>query len=337
MTSPRALEAPAMTHHVFGPVPSRRLGRSLGIDLVPFKTCSYDCIYCQLGRTTCKTTRRKAWTPPRPLLEELEEKLESRPDYVTLSGSGEPTLFQPLDKLIEGIRALTDTPLAVLTNGSLLGDSELQRELAGADLVIPSLDAGNENMFQLVNRPAPGLSFERMLSGLIAFRRGFRGQLWLEVFLLGNYTTFEQELTDIRRCVDRIQPDRVQLNTVTRPAAERYAATVSPERLAEIAREFTPPAEVIAEFRARREDAMRPSGQAEVLELLRRRPCTVEDVVAGLGMHRQEVLKCVEHLAGDGLVVSERGANADYWKASTDALDGWPPSRRPSDERDDAE
>jgi wyosine [tRNA(Phe)-imidazoG37] synthetase (radical SAM superfamily) len=183
-----------MASLVFGPVPSRRLGRSLGVDLVPFKTCTYDCIYCQLGRTTCKTVERKQWVPLERVLEEVGKKLDTRPDYITLSGSGEPTLFTPLDKLIEGIRAMTDIPIAVLTNGSLLDCWGVQWELSLADLVIPSLDVGTDRTFRLVNRPHETISFDRMLSGLIGFRRRFSKQYWLEVFLIGAYTTFEEEL-----------------------------------------------------------------------------------------------------------------------------------------------
>ncbi len=237
-----------MSGHIFGPVPSRRLGRSLGVDLVPFKTCTYDCVYCQLGPTTCKTIQRKEWVPRELVLHELEEKLCSQPDYITLSGSGEPTLYSPLDKLIEGIRTLTDLPLAVLTNGSLLGHWEVRRALSLADLVIPSLDAGDDATFQLVNRPHEGISFERMLAGLVSFRRRFRKQYWLEVFLLSGYTDSEQQLTELRRCVDLIEPDRVQLNTVTRPPAENCAIAVPRTRLDEIAATFSPHAEVIAEF-----------------------------------------------------------------------------------------
>ena len=142
-----------MKNHIFGPVPSRRLGRSLGIDLVPHKTCSYDCIYCQLGRTTCKTIERKEWVPLDAVVAELETKLSPRPDYVTLSGSGEPTLYSRLDELIDRIKHLTDIPVAVLTNGSLLWQEVVQQQLAAADLVMPSLDAGNATAFHLVNRP----------------------------------------------------------------------------------------------------------------------------------------------------------------------------------------
>jgi len=305
-----------MSGHVFGPVPSRRLGRSLGLDLGPFKTCTYDCIYCQLGRTTCKTLQRKEWVPVEFVLRELEEKLDTRPDYVTLSGSGEPTLFTPIDQLIDAIRTLTDIPIAVLTNGSLLGSPEVQSELSLADLVIPSLDAGNDRMFRLVNRPHEGLCFERMLEGLVAFRRGFRGQYWLEVFLLGAYTTFEQELAQIRRCVERIRPDRVQLNTVARPPAEDRAIAVPRARLEEIAATFCPPAEVIAEFHGAHALEGGEGTREEVLELLRRRPCSIDDIVGGLGMHRNEVLKSVEHLRTEGSVEQSRVGDMFYYRAA---------------------
>ncbi len=304
-----------MKNFVFGPVPSRRLGRSLGVDLVPLKTCTYDCIYCQLGRTTCKTVQRKEWVPLQGVLEELEKKLDTRPDYITLSGSGEPTLFRPLDKLIEGIRAMTDIPIAVLTNGSLLHLWEVQWELSLADIVIPSLDAGIDSTFRLVNRPHEAISFDRMLAGLVEFRRKFHRQYWLEVFLLGAYTTFEQEFAEIRRCVELIRPDRVQLNTVTRPPAENYAATVPREQLEEIAATFSPPAEVIADFHAAAGAEVGQSSREEILQLLRRRPCSIDDIVGGLGMHRTEVLKSVEHLSDDGLLEESRVGEKLYYKA----------------------
>lgn len=289
-----------MINHVFGPVPSRRLGRSLGVDLVPFKTCSYDCIYCQLGRTTCKTVERKEWAPIEQILEDVRKKLDTRPDYITLSGSGEPTLFKPLDKLIDGIRAMTNTPIAVLTNGSLLDRKDVQEELRNVDLAIPSLDAGSEKTFRLVNRPHESLSFERMLAGLVEFRRIFTGPYWLEVFLIGAHTTFEEELAEIRRCVELIHPDRVQLNTVTRPPAEHYAATVSREQMEAIAATFSPPAEVIAEFHTVSDSEFGRAGREEILQLLERRPCSIDDIVGGLAMHRNEAIKHVEHLCASG-------------------------------------
>jgi len=152
--------------YVFGPVPSRRLGRSLGVDVVPLKTCTYDCIYCQLGRTTRKTTERREWVPLEDVISELAEKLSAEPDYVTLSGSGEPTLYSRIGELIQRIKRLTDIPVAVLTNGSLLWDPGVRKDLLRADLVVPSLDAADAGMFRVVNRPHEDISFDQMLRGL---------------------------------------------------------------------------------------------------------------------------------------------------------------------------
>jgi len=288
--------------YIFGPVPSRRLGRSLGVDLVPFKTCSYDCIYCQLGRTTDKTIERRQWVPLDDVLAELKDNLSTRPDYITLSGSGEPTLYSRLDELIEGIRSMTDIPIAVLTNGSLLWDREVADTLMGADLIVPSLDAGSEAIFRAVNRPHDEISFDRMMQGLIEFRREFQGQYWLEVFLLAGHNAIAAEVEKLVDCVNRINPDRVQLNTATRPPAEDYAATVQRSDLNQLAEMFDPPAEVIADFRGVHQHSEFAAGRQGVMDLLRRRPCSIEDVADGLGMHRNEVVKYVEELTDQKLL-----------------------------------
>jgi wyosine [tRNA(Phe)-imidazoG37] synthetase (radical SAM superfamily) len=289
-------------HYVFGPVPSRRLGRSLGVDVVPFKTCTYDCIYCQLGRTTCKTVDRKEWVPLEDVVSEVESRLSSRPDYITLSGSGEPTLFSGLGALVERIRGMTNVPVALLTNGSLLRQPGVRREIQDVDLLMPSLDAGDEMTFRRINRPHDAISFEGLMEGLMASRETCRGQYWLEVFLLAGYTDVEAEIRKLVRCVDRIQPDRVQLNTVTRPPAERFAEGVSRERLVEVAARFDAPTEVIAGRRHRQEPGRYSVSGSDILNLLRRRPCSVEDIAAGLGMHQNEVVKYVEALRAEQLL-----------------------------------
>lgn len=292
--------------HVFGPVPSRRLGRSLGVDLVPFKTCTYDCIYCQLGRTTHKTVTRKEWVPTDEVLDELKRKLATRPDYITFSGSGEPTLHAKLGEIIRRIRAMTKTPVAVLTNGSLLWQPSVRAELAHADLVMPSLDAGDERLFQAVNRPHSEITLERLVTGLAQFRREFSGQYWLEVLLLAGSTAVLSHVRQIAMLVKRIQPGRVQLNTAVRPPAEEFAFPVSPARLREFARLFRPQAEVIAEYGPRARSGGASADLAAVLELLRRRPCTLGDIARGLGMKPAEVVKSIETLEARGEVQNER-------------------------------
>jgi len=288
--------------HIFGPVPSRRLGRSLGVDLVPFKTCTYDCIYCQLGRTTNKTLERREWVPLDDVLAELKDKLSTKPDYITLSGSGEPTLYSRLDELIAGIRSMTDVPVAVLTNGSLLWQEEVRRQLMDAHLVVPSLDAGNTAMFQAVNRPHESISFDRMLEGLIRFREEYYGEYWLEVFVLAGHTAVDSELGKIAECVRQIKPDRVQLNTATRPTAEDYAVMVDRKRMDDLAARFDPPAEVIADYRGIHAQSDFKAGRENVLEMIQRRPCSLEDIADGLGMHRNETIKYIEELDAEGLL-----------------------------------
>jgi len=226
--------------YIFGPVPPRRLGRSLGVDLVPFKTCTYDCIYCQLGQTTRKTTLRQEGVPLDNVLAEMKDKLALRPDYITLSGSGEPTLYSRLDELIDRVRATTRVPIAVLTNGSLLWQDEVRRQLMDAHVVIRSLDAGSSDSFQAVNRPRRSVSFKQMLDGLITFRQQYHGQYWLEVFLLDGKTATDREVRMIAEAVGRIKPGRFQLNTATRPTAEESAVMVDRQRMEDLATLFPP-------------------------------------------------------------------------------------------------
>lgn len=314
--------------YVFGPVPSRRLGRSLGVDLIPFKTCTYDCIYCQLGRTTRKTVERREWAPLADVVAELQERLASRPDYVTLSGSGEPTLYSRVGDLIDRIRSLTDIPVAVLTNGSLLWQAEVRKQLLDAHLVIPSLDAGDESTFSAVNRPHADIAFEQMLEGLVAFRDEYHGHYWLEVFLLGGHTAAPADARKIAECVGRVRPDRVQLNTVDRPPAEDYAVAVPHRHLCELAALFDPVAEVIADFRGVHAEEEFVATRQAVLELLQRRPCSADDIARGLGIHRNEAAKHVQELLAQGLVERVSSAQGTYLRALQEP-------RVPSDHRRD--
>lgn len=283
-------------NYVFGPVPSRRIGRALGVDLVPFKTCTYDCIYCQLGGTTNLTVERREWVPMDAVLEELKRKLVCCPDYITLSGSGEPTLYSRLGELIDHIQAMSGVPVAVLTNGSLLWQKEVRKEVSLADLVLPSLDADTDDTFQFINRPHPDITFDQMVEGLIALRHEFTGPYWLEVFLLGGYTAIEANVKRLAALANRIGPDRVQLNTVARPPTEDFAFAVPPATLNKFASFFSPSAEVIAErpSRPRHQSGKLPPGA--IVNLLRRRPCTAGQVALGLGLNRLEVLKELEAL-----------------------------------------
>jgi len=292
--------------YVYGPVPSRRLGRSLGVDIVPYKTCSYDCIYCQLGRTTNKTTQLKEWVPSDMVIDQVKNKLESHPDYITISGSGEPTLNSKIGEVIVRIKEMTGIPIAILTNGSMLWSPEVRRSLQTADLVLPSLDAGSEWLFQYVNRPHPDIPFDKMLEGLVEFRDEYAGKFWLEILLLGGVTTVETQVNALAHAIKLIGPDKVHVHTVSRPPAEDFAMAVPQERLKEIASQLSEKAEIIAMSSVIQEQYVTSTRSQDILALLRRRPCSVEDVALGLCLHRNAVVKGLEQLC------SQKQAQAEY-------------------------
>jgi wyosine [tRNA(Phe)-imidazoG37] synthetase (radical SAM superfamily) len=279
-------------------VPSRRLGRSLGIDLVPYKVCTYDCIYCQLGRTTQLAVERRVHVPAETVLAECEAILAAgkQPDIISLAGSGEPTLNSTIGEVIRGLKQHTALPVAVLTNGALLWQKAVQEDLMAADLVLPSLDAGDERLFQMINRPHPEVSYARMVEGLATFRHHFAGAVWLEVLLLAGLTDTRDAVARIADQVKKIRPARVQLNTACRPPAETTAAPVSVERLEALAVLFPCPVDIISQDVPGAASAPPASvaTEADILAMLARRPCTAGDVARGLGIHINEALKYLE-------------------------------------------
>jgi wyosine [tRNA(Phe)-imidazoG37] synthetase (radical SAM superfamily) len=286
---------------IFGPVPSRRLGISLGIDPIPFKTCSYDCIYCETGKTTLKTIERKPYHQAGVILEELRQVLaqSSALDFITISGSGEPTLNTELGELISGIREQTSIPLAVITNGSLLIQPEVREALAHAQVVIPSLDAVEESIFQVVNRPHPKLSLPAIKEGLLKFREGFPGKLWLEILLVRGINDDHRHLKAMRSFIEVLKPDKVQLNTVVRPPLEEYAAPLNQDQLLKAAEILGERVEMISHFsKPPASPAGLPAGD-EILEMIGRRPCTSEDVALALGMPTEEVISVLNQLMAE--------------------------------------
>ncbi|OGP74157.1 MAG: hypothetical protein A2Y80_07340 [Deltaproteobacteria bacterium RBG_13_58_19] len=289
--------------HLFGPVPSRRLGRSLGVDLVPPKTCTYDCLYCEVGPTTHLTKKRRGYQVA-GIIRELKDYLrdsEAALDFLTITGSGEPTLNLGLKEIIAAIRALTTVPVAVLTNGSLLYLPEVRRDLAAAEVILPSLDAAREETFRRINRPLPGLTLEMVLDGLKALRREFAGQIWLEVLLLKGLNDTEAELTGLRQKIKEIAPDKVQLNTAVRPVVEAAAQPLTAEEMAAVAAFLGEGAEVIAAF-DRTPAARKIIGDADFVETLSRRPMTARDLAQVMGLPLSQVEKRLQRLQAAGLI-----------------------------------
>jgi wyosine [tRNA(Phe)-imidazoG37] synthetase (radical SAM superfamily) len=312
--------------HIYGPVPSRRLGRSLGIDLVPFKTCTYDCIYCHLGPTTNKTLERKEYIAIADIQSELERKLAGSDafDYISLAGSGEPTLNNSIGNLMLKIKSMTNRPIAVLTNGALLWMSEVQDALMAADVVLPSLDAGDKFLFQFINRPHKGISFEQILDGLAGFANRFKGEIWLEILLLAGITGIKNEVEKIASLIRKIKLARIQLNAVCRPPAEAFAKPLLSRQMQYLAGMFPGTVEIVKEME---QVNWRPSQnfkltKSEILSMISRRPCTSTDIGWGLGLHMTEVVKCLDELMNDSIVTTVRLNGKTFYisEGSTDAL-----------------
>jgi wyosine [tRNA(Phe)-imidazoG37] synthetase (radical SAM superfamily) len=302
--------------YVFGPVPSRRLGRSLGLDIIAYKTCTYDCIYCQLGPTTERTITPRDFAPVDEVIAQLRERLGlgDPPDVITLAGSGEPTLHSGLGAIIGAIKALTAIPLVVLTNGALLDRPEVREALLPADVVVPDLDAVSADVFTRVCRPHPQLDPAAVLAGLEQFAGDYRGRLALEVFLVEGINADDDEVKKIAALARRLRPHQVQLNTVTRPPTDPAARSVAPQRLGELARLFSPPAEVIAgNPAAAPRAASAPAGPADVLALINCHPATVDDVAAGLALTRAEAAAMIEALLADGRITGSAQSGRLYY------------------------
>ncbi|MBM4285972.1 MAG: radical SAM protein [Deltaproteobacteria bacterium] len=302
--------------HIFGPVPSRRLGLSLGVDLAPAKTCTYDCLYCEVGPTTSLTMERFAYREAE-ILAELEAYLKEgggSPDVITLAGSGEPTLNLGLGRIIRAWKDLSDIPVAVLTNGALLHREEVRRELAPADIVLPSLDAGREETFRRLNRPVPGLTLALVAGGLVEFRREYRGAIWLEVMLLKGMNDSEPELEPLRRLLREIAPDKVQINTAVRPVAHASACALDAAEMAAAAAYLGDNVEVIAS--CRRRGARTAIGDGAFLAMLARRPMTARDLAQALGLGLEQVKSRLHHLAEAGLVSLDRYHREGFYRAA---------------------
>jgi wyosine [tRNA(Phe)-imidazoG37] synthetase (radical SAM superfamily) len=309
---------PGAYKYLYGPVPSRRLGLSLGVDIVPYKICTLDCVYCQLGRTTRLTTQRRQYVAIEPILAELRAKLSEpvRVDYITIGGSGEPTLNSRLGDLIDAIRAISDRPVAILTNGTLLYRADVRRDCAKSDVVLPSLDAGDAATFGRLNRPSNDISIEKLVFGLNAFRDEFPGQLWLEVFVVKGLNTDAAQIAKLKELITRIRPDKIHLNTAVRPPAEKDVERADVATLQAIAGQLGPQCEIIADVGGRDVEVLTRIRSEDVLSVLKRRPCSVGDIAMGLDVCREDVTALLTDMEKLGLVSREHRGGTDFYRAS---------------------
>ncbi len=290
--------------YIFGPVFSRRLGLSLGVDLVPHKVCSMDCLYCEVGPTTEKTLERAEYVPLAGVISELKEYLSFKPeiDFITFSGYGEPTLFSRLGELVEFLKSNYPYRLALLTNASLLKKEDVLSDVRRVDVVLPSLDAGSEEVFRKLNRPVLGFSLKEVVEGIERLLEETPCQVWVETLFVKGVNDLPEEVERIGRLIHRLKPHKWQLNTVARPPAYGVEG-LSYGELEEIAKKVGyPNTEIVARGVAKRKKVPVSQLKEEIYEIVVRRPCPIEELCDALGALKEEVEEAVEELVKEGRV-----------------------------------
>ena len=308
-----------MYKYLFGPVPSRRLGMSLGVDLVPRKVCSLDCVYCEVGATTKLTIERKEYILYDKVTKELEHYFSTspEPDYITFSGSGEPTLNSRIGDVLEFVkRKKPHIPVAVLTNGTLFHDRKVRRELLNAAVVLPSLDAALDSSFQKINKPASQLKIDAYIQGLEDFRNEYHGEIWLEVLIIPGYNDSKENLSALKKAFKRIKPNRIQLNTLDRPGTIADIRAASRQELQRIMGYWNMKnVEIIAAAPERKDiKSYRGDTESAILGTISRRPCTLDDLISILGLHVNEINKYLDVLEADGKIKPVRQERGFFYQ-----------------------
>jgi len=319
--------------YVFGPVPSRRLGQSLGIDTIPLKTCNWNCVYCQLGRTQPLTNLRREYFPVEDILAEIRDALEvhgpGEIDWITFVGSGEPLLHTGTGQLIRHVKRITQLPVAVITNGSLFYLPEVRQELSAADAVLPSLDAGTAELYRKVNRPHPDISFDRLVEGMAAFREMYAGKFWVEVMLVKGLNDTTHALGDIRKVLQRIRPDAVHINLPTRPPAEAWVRPPGTDSLLRALTILGSFAEVVHPTAGNFDLSGFDDLVDAIVEVITRHPmseteleCTLERLSPG------QSERVLEDLSTSGLVQVVERNETRYWVSASSCFPGKAQSSR---------
>lgn len=308
--------SPSRRRHVYGPVPSRRFGLSLGVDPVPRKRCPFDCVYCQLGPTPRTSVRRASFFPPEEILEDVREALERgpRPGVITLAGSGEPSLYAPLEGLLRDIQAITDIPTLLLTNGALLFQPDVAKAALQSRILVPSLDAADPETFRRINAPHASLSYETVLEGIRRVCAAHPGTVRLEIVLVPGVNDDPSHIDALAERVRTLDIDGVDLNTPVRAVPGARIGPCTREALEEAAARFHGDVRIVARYRAGATPPTGAGGSRErVLDYVDRRPGTVEDICTALGLHTHEVSKVLAQARADGRVRTQQRVGGTWF------------------------
>lgn len=300
--------------YLFGPVPSRRLGLSLGVDITPHKTCSSDCVFCQIGSTTCLTVDRKEYVPINAVKNELIQwkQAGNKADFVTLSGAGEPTLHLRFGDLLKFIEEELKMPSVLLSNGSMFYLPEVRESSLPATIVKLSLSAWDNDSFVLINRPHPALQFQKIIDGYRSFRKLYKGILWLEVFLVPNLNTKTESVKKIAELAHSIAPDTIHLNTAIRPSAEKTVIRVSQAQMEELAKLFSPPAIVISDFQSKPVRTVEINRNS-IISILQRHPCTIGQLTTIFNLPADRILEYLTPMLSDKQIRVIESGNETYY------------------------
>jgi wyosine [tRNA(Phe)-imidazoG37] synthetase (radical SAM superfamily) len=315
---------------IYGPVLSRRLGRSLGIDIIgPEKTCNFDCVYCQLGRTKNKVQRPEdiCGVSTEDVVQGLKSYLKkvSQIDYITFSGTGEPTLNLRLGEMIREIKKISDVPVCVITNSSLVNRKDVRDNLTEADLVIATLEAGDEKIFRAINRPASGIELEDIIQGLTALKN-LGPRLAIEVLFVDSKREYPTNISDqaingLIKALKVIDPDEIQVHTLSRPPAEDFIIPVSEQKLTRMAQKFD---EVLGRekvrlvlkgLRRKSIDVKHEDLKEDVYGLILRRPSTASQISSTLGIDAKDLAAIIEELLRKKNIVEITAENEKYYRA----------------------
>jgi wyosine [tRNA(Phe)-imidazoG37] synthetase (radical SAM superfamily) len=307
--------------HIYGPVPSRRLGVSLGVDPIPLKVCSFNCVYCEVAKTTLLTMERKEYIPATEILSELKEFLSEYTgpaiDFITFSGSGEPTLNSKIGYMIREIKKMTDTPVAVLTNSSLLYLKEVRSELSTADVIKCTLDAADDKYLKRINQPAEGVTAKRIIEGIGLLGEEHKGEIYIEIMLVKGINDAEENYRALNRVLKSLRANKIQINTVVRPPAFGFAKPLSEEELEFAKKIIGNSAEVIKPFSRKTNKAYRKDLEEAIINSIKIRPQTIKDLEEGLGVHRDEILKYIELLEKENRVIEIMLQGRKFYKYAT--------------------
>ncbi len=309
--------------YLYGPVPSRRLGNSLGIDPIPSKTCNYQCIYCQLGKTTNFTNTKKNFFPKKEIIAEMEKSInlnENKFDYITFVGSGEPTLYKDLKDLILRAKDLSKKPVCVITNGSLLYQKEVQNALMCSDVVLPSLDAGDEKSFITINRPHPSINFENLIQGFIDFRKKFAGRFWIEVMVMKGINDTKEELLKIKEKLDLIKPYKIDINVPIRPPVEKWVK-IPDKTLISVLNEIFGDYTHINFPEEGKFNIYSSNFEKEVLSILERHPMRQDQIIetfSSTGFNTDQIISHLNKLKSQKKIKQLLYNNQIFWKLNID-------------------